>query len=201
MPKNPSIFSDWSGLLGGRLGDLPAAGAAFGFGGFPFGGSASSSRTREKRPHEWDLRAGILALLSEQPRSGYQIMQELQERSRGQWTPQASQVYPTLQQLQDEGLVRAEDVGTARVYQLTDAGRSYVKEHRAELETPWQEPGESPDAELLELFAQVRHIGAALWQIASSGRSDQLAQARRILTDARRGLERVLSSDAAKPDE
>jgi DNA-binding PadR family transcriptional regulator len=201
MPKNPSIFSDWSGLIGSRLGDLPSAGAAFGFGGFPFGGSAASSRPREKRPHEWDLRAGILALLSEQPRSGYQIMQELQERSRGQWTPPASQVYPTLQQLQDEGLVRAEESGTARVYQLTDAGRSYVKEHRAELETPWQEPGESPDAELLELFAQVRHIGAALWQIASSGRSDQLAQARRILTDARRGLERVLSADAATPDE
>jgi DNA-binding PadR family transcriptional regulator len=201
MPKNPSIFGDWSGLLGSRLGDLPSGAAAFGFGGFPFGGSAAGSRPRERRPHEWDLRAGILALLSEAPRSGYQIMQELQERSRGQWTPPATQVYPTLQQLQDEGLVRAEESGTARVYQLTDAGRTYVQEHRSELETPWQEPGESPDAELLELFAQVRHIGSALWQIASSGRTDQLAQARRILTDARRGLERVLSADTAKPEE
>lgn len=202
MPKNPGLFGDWSGLLGGRLGDLPGGGAAFGFGGgFPFGGAASASRQREKRPHKWDLRAGILALLNETPRSGYQIMQELQERSRGQWTPTASVVYPTLQQLQDEGLVRAEESGTARVYQLTDAGRGYVTEHRAELEAPWQEPGESSDTELLELFAQVRHIGAALWQIASSGRAEQLVQARRILSDARRGLERVLSEDTTKTDE
>ena len=121
----------------------------------------------------------MLALLSEAPRSGYQIMQELQQRSQGRWTPAASVVYPTLQQLQDEGLVQAEEVGTARVFQLTEVGRTYVKEHRAELETPWLEPGESPDAELFELFAQVRHIGAALWQIASSGRTDRLAHARR----------------------
>ncbi len=208
MPKNPSFFGDWSGWRSGRLGDFPGAAAAFGFGGgFPFGNSATSEaapaseRSRGKRAPKWDLRAGILALLSEEPRSGYQIMQELQGRSRGQWTPAASVVYPTLQQLQDEGLVRAEEAGTARVYQLTDAGRSYVKEHRAELEAPWQEPGDSPDAELFEVFAQLRHIGAALWQIASSGRADQLAQARRILADARRGLERVLREDAPPPEE
>lgn len=198
MPKNPSFFGDWSGWRNGRFGDVSGAGAAFGLGGgFPFGNFSGPPREREKRPHQWDLRAGILALLSEEPRSGYQIMQELQERSRGQWTPVASAIYPTLQQLQDEGLVRAEESGTARVYQLTDAGRTYVSEHRAELEAPWREPGGAPDAELFELFGQIRHIGAALWQIASSGRAEQLGQARRILTDTRRALERVLSETEA----
>jgi DNA-binding PadR family transcriptional regulator len=109
-------------------------------------------------------------------------------------------VYPTLQQLQDEGLVRAEEVSTARVYQLTEAGRSYVEAHRAELDAPWQESDSTPDGELLELFGQIRHIGAALWQIAGSGRAEQIAQARRILTDARRALERVLTEAEQRKD-
>jgi DNA-binding PadR family transcriptional regulator len=200
MPKQPSFFGDWSGWRSGRFGDLPGGAGAFGFGGgFPFGNGSAPAAPR-KRAQQWDLRAGILALLAEAPRSGYQIMQDLQERSLGQWRPAANVVYPTLQQLQDEGLVRAEEVSTARVYQLTEAGRSYVDAHRVELDAPWQESDSTPDAELFELFGQIRHIGAALWQIGGSGRAEQIGQARRILTDARRALERVLTEAEQRKD-
>ena len=77
-----------------------------------------------RRAGRGDIRAAILALLAEQPMHGYQIIQELTERTGGVWRPSPGSVYPTLQQLEDEELVRetASDSGK-RVYELTDAGR------------------------------------------------------------------------------
>jgi DNA-binding PadR family transcriptional regulator len=164
-------------------------------GGFPFGNFTFPFKRRGPRARRGDVRAGILALLAEAPRNGYQIMQELEERSRGMWRPSPGSVYPALQQLEDEGLVRAEEAGTGRVFHLTDKGRTYVAEHRAETEAPWEWPTSAADEELFEMFGQIRQIGAALWQIASSGQSEQIAQARKVLTDARRALYRILSED------
>jgi DNA-binding PadR family transcriptional regulator len=165
-----------------------AGGFPFGFGGFPFGRRAGRAR-------RGDIRAGILALLAESPRNGYQIMQELTERSRGMWRPSPGSVYPALQQLQDEGLVRSEEAGTGRVFQLTDAGRKYIEEHQAETEAPWDWATNEIDEELFDLMGQIRHIAAALWQISSSGQADQIAQARKVLTDAKRALYRILSEE------
>src|SRR5437870_6495489 len=72
------------------------------------------------------VRPAILAVLLDRPMHGYQVIQELEERSGGRWRPSAGSVYPTLQQLEDEGLVRSSEVDGRRVYSLTDEGRSAV---------------------------------------------------------------------------
>src|SRR5688500_4341745 len=63
------------------------------------------------RRRRGDARAAILVLLAEAPRNGYGITQEIEERSAGAWRPSPGSVYPVLQQLEDEGLVRADDSG------------------------------------------------------------------------------------------
>ena len=70
--------------------------------------------------------------------NGYQIIQEIATRTGGVWRPSPGSIYPTLQQLEDEGLVRAETDGGRRIYTLTDGGRSYVSEHTDEVSAPWQ---------------------------------------------------------------
>src|SRR5437762_625640 len=74
-----------------------------------------------------DVRPLILAALKGQPMHGYQVIQELEAQSGGRWRPSAGSVYPTLQQLEDEGLVRSEEVDGRRTYSLTDAGRAAVE--------------------------------------------------------------------------
>jgi DNA-binding PadR family transcriptional regulator len=208
MSKYSGFFDEAGPWRSGRLGGPPGGGSgrggggAFGFGagGLPFGNFGFPFRRRGPRARRGDVRAGILALLAQAPRNGYQIMQELEERSRGLWRPSPGSVYPALQQLQDEGLVRSEEAGTGRVFHLTDEGRTYVEEHRAETEAPWDWATTAADEELFELFGQIRQIGAALWQIASSGQSEQIARARKVLTDARRALYRILSEDPEREE-
>src|SRR5579884_3118357 len=109
---------------GGPFGRGPAFGGGargFAFGGpFFFGGGRRAGRG--------DIRSAILALLAEQPMHGYQIIQELERRSEGAWRPSPGSVYPTLQQLEDEGLVKTvEQEGGRKVFELTDAGRTEAK--------------------------------------------------------------------------
>ncbi|HVZ35848.1 MAG TPA: PadR family transcriptional regulator [Polyangiaceae bacterium] len=209
---------DYSNLFGqglwgaGHFGRGPGGGrgdgrssSGFAGGRFPFGNFQWPFPPRRGgggRARRGDVRAGILALLAEAPRNGYQIMQELEERSRGLWRPSPGSVYPALQQLEDEGLVRSEEAGTGRVYQLTDQGRTYVSEHRSETDAPWDWAKSDGDEELFELFNQIRHIGGALWQIANSGQPEHLTRARKVLSDARRALYNILSEDpeADEPD-
>ena len=71
-----------------------------------------------------DVRAAILLLLEEEPRNGYQVMQEIEQRSGGAWRPSPGSVYPAFQLLADEGLIRSEARDGSNVFELTDAGRS-----------------------------------------------------------------------------
>src|SRR5919201_327869 len=92
-------------------------------------GPAPVPRTSSPRwPPATGVGAGILTLLAEEPRNGYQIIQELAERSGGMWRPSPGSIYPALQQLEDEGLVRAEEREGKRVYTITDAGRKELEE-------------------------------------------------------------------------
>ncbi len=80
------------------------------FGG-PFGGfmGGGGPRGRGRKARRGDIRTAALLLLAEEPRNGYQIMQEVQERSGGVWRASPGSVYPALQQLEDEGLIRSQD--------------------------------------------------------------------------------------------
>jgi DNA-binding PadR family transcriptional regulator len=184
-------FGRQGGGRGGGAGGMFGFGGGFPFGNFPWGGGSR----RAPRARRGDIRAAILALLAESPRNGYQIMQELEQRSRGMWRPSPGSVYPALQQLEDEGLVQAREAGTGRVFELTEQGRKYVNEHRSETEAPWDWATSETDEDAFELFGQIRHIGGALWQIVNSGQPAQLAQARKILSDTRRALYAILSED------
>jgi DNA-binding PadR family transcriptional regulator len=100
--------------------------------GFPFGGWGGSARRGRRR--QWfesgDMKYVILKLLKDKPRHGYEVMKELEERMHGCYSPSPGTVYPTLQWLEDEGLVAAKDVEGKKVYEITDAGRAFLEEHR-----------------------------------------------------------------------
>jgi DNA-binding PadR family transcriptional regulator len=151
---------------------------------------------RRARARKGDVRAAALALLAEEPRNGYQIIQEIGERSGGVWRPSPGSVYPALQQLEDEGLVRAEtDDGGRRAYLLTDAGRAYVDAHPDELRAPWDVVAAGVGGTAIEMRKLIGQVAMAAFQVVSAGTEAQAAQARQILTDARKALYRVLAAD------
>ena len=151
-----------------------------------------------RRAGRGDIRAAILVLLAEEPMHGYQIIQELVERTGGVWRPSPGSVYPTLQQLQDEELVQeAPSDSGKRVYELTDTGRAQA----AGATAPWSEvTGESTDA-LVTLHDLVHQVMAATRQVAHAGTAAQLESAQAILRDARRALYRLLAEDAPDADD
>lgn len=163
------------------------------FGGNPFGGNPFARRMRVKRG---DVRAAILVLLAEEPRNGYQIMQELEKRSSGMWRPSPGSIYPAFQQLEDEGLIKAEDSGTGKVYRLTDAGQTAAKK-ATEGKAPWESIGddEEEDDSRASLFHQMKQIGLACLQIAHAGDKAQTEEAARVLSDARKALYTILAED------
>src|ERR1035437_6814138 len=130
------------------------------------------------------------------PRNGYQLMQEIEERSGGRWRPSPGSVYPTLAQLEDEGLVRASDSEGQRRFEITEAGREVVAS-RPEQAAPW-EPDEDGENPLVELGPLVIQVGKAAWQVASAGDERQRSRAIELLAETRRGLYRILAED---PDE
>ena len=139
-----------------------------------------------------DIRAAILALLAEEPMHGYQIIQELSERTGGAWRPSPGSVYPTLQQLEDEELVRTVHSNGRRVFELTDSGR----EQAAALPSakPWEAAGEGDDdlATLRDLAFQL--LGATR-QVAMTGTAKQIEAAQAILRNARKGMYQLLAED------
>lgn len=81
-----------------------------------------------------DMKYVILKLLRDKPRHGYEIMKDLEERMHGCYTPSPGTVYPTLQWLEDEGLVVAREVEGKKVYEITDTGRAFLEEHKDTVE-------------------------------------------------------------------
>jgi len=101
-------------------------------------GPWARGRRRGGRAKRGNVRAAALALLAEEPMNGYQIIQQISERSGGLWQPSPGSVYPALAQLEDEGLIALQEAdGTRRAYALTDQGRGYVAAHPDEVNEPW----------------------------------------------------------------
>ena len=173
-------------------------GGPFGFG-FGFGGPGGPFG-RPQRARRGDVRAALLTLLAEEPRNGYQLMQEIERRSDGVWRPSPGSVYPALQQLEDEGLVRSDESEGRKRFQLTDAGREAAQAAAAE-GAPWEAASESVDADAWELFGVARQVGVAIFQIAQVGTAEQLASAREVLTNARRSLYGILAEADEQPPE
>lgn len=120
-------------------------------------------------------------------------MQEIEERSQGVWRPSPGSVYPTLQQLEDEGLVRSKESGGQRLFELTDAGRTVLEGRSKDAPPPWEAMAGGISSQTLELGSLVRQIGLAAMQVMQVGTEAQVEEARKILTDSRRSLYRILA--------
>jgi hypothetical protein len=157
-------------------------------GGFPFGGFGPGGPWRGggRKARRGDIRTAALLLLAEEPRNGYQIMQEVEERSDGAWRPSPGSVYPALQQLEDEGLVRSEE---------TDAGRALLAERDPDRPAPWEEMSGGFSPPVVELGKIMREVAVAFTQVMH-GSDAQLAEARKVLVNARRELYRILAEGA-----
>jgi DNA-binding PadR family transcriptional regulator len=165
----------------------------FGFGGF--GGPGGGRFGRGRKARRGDIRTAALLLLAEEPRNGYQIMQEVQERSDGVWRPSPGSVYPALQQLEDEGLIRSSESGggTGKVFELTDAGRAHVEQRDAEAPAPWEQMSGDMSDQARELAGIMREVASAFVQVMRNGSPAQIAEARKLLSATRRDLYRILA--------
>jgi DNA-binding PadR family transcriptional regulator len=151
---------------------------------------------RGPRARRGNVRAAALALLAEQPMNGYKIIQEISERSGGVWRPSPGSIYPALQQLEDEGLIRVDaGEGGRRAFQLTDDGRAYVEAHPDELNAPWDVVAGSAGGAAVEMRHLIGQVAMAAFQVISAGTDAQAAQARKVLTDTRKALYRILAAD------
>lgn len=166
-----------------------------GAGGVPFGGFGTGGPWRARRARRGDIRSAALLLLSEEPRNGYQIMQEVEERSGGLWSPSPGSVYPALQQLEDEGLIRAEEVDGRKLFRLTDAGREQVEKRDSTRPAPWDEVGGELGSQRMQLGQALRAAAGAAAQVIRTGSDAQMVQALKILSAARRDLYKVLAED------
>ena len=169
------------GLIGmAQSGGQPDFGRAFG--------------QRGPKVRRGDVRSAILDVLAVEPMNGYQIIQQIAERSGGAWKPSPGSVYPTVQQLEDEGLVEGHEGEGRRLLRLSEEGRRYVEEHPDELAATWRpfEQGEEDEGpgDLKPVIGQVM---GAVWQVIVSGTKQQQAEAAEILADTRRRLYGLLA--------
>jgi DNA-binding PadR family transcriptional regulator len=163
-----------------------------GWGGPPFGVGGPGFR-RGRKARRGDVRTAALLLLAEEPRNGYAIMQELEERSGGAWRPSAGSIYPALQLLEDEGLIRSQEVDGRRLLHLTDAGRRLLAERGSDQPAPWDElAGDVPD-DARAIMKVMREAMIAASQVIHSGSETQRAEARKLLVGVRRDLYRILA--------
>ena len=180
--------------------------AGAGFGGQPWKHGApppwvmgllglAQGATRAPKVRRGDVRSAVLDVLAVEPMNGYQVIQQIAERSGEVWKPSPGSVYPTIQQLEDEGLVEGTEGSGRRLLRLTDEGLRYVEEHRDELAATWrpfdqeqQATDGSPD--LKPVAGQVM---AAVWQVMTSGTRQQQAEAAEILAETRRQLYGLLA--------
>jgi len=178
-------------LIGTGFGPGFGPGFGFGSGGGPRGGRR---RGRPGRGRRGDVRAAILVLLGERPMHGYEMIQEIAERSNGIWRPSPGSVYPTLQLLDDEGLVTASETdGTKKkLFVLTDEGRAAAEK----VETPpWDEIAEGVDPGHVNLRAAMGQLFGAVAQSAHTASPEQQQRIVEILNTTRREVYGILGED------
>jgi DNA-binding PadR family transcriptional regulator len=185
-PKGPG---HWGGGFSGPWG-----------GGWP-GPPGPPGAARGPKAGRGDVRAAILALLREGPRTGYQIMSEIEERSGGAWRPSPGAVYPALSQLADEGLIAGEESGGRRAFSLTEAGLEYVEQNPDMARRAWESAAQQEAWQVPGLFTEAARLGGGIVQIAQAGTPEQVQAAERLLQQTRRELYQILAGDVGEPDQ
>nr|WP_253798823.1 PadR family transcriptional regulator [Kitasatospora paracochleata] len=187
-------FGPFGGPGGRPMG--PPFGPGFGGHGRGFGGHGvrGHGRGRGGRARRGDVRASLLALLKERPMHGYEMITEIGERTGGAWRPSPGSVYPTLQLLEEEGLIRAREESGKRLFELTDAGR---EEAEAGQDSPWDEAGRGVDWEAVqEVGAALAAVDQAVRQVMMTGTEEQRAKGLTVLAEAKKKLYLILAEEA-----
>jgi DNA-binding PadR family transcriptional regulator len=145
------------------------------------------------RARRGDIRAAVLALLAEKPMHGYEMIQELDDRTGGAWRPSAGSIYPTLQLLEDEGLIEGQEAEGKRRFTLTDAGRSEQESRSGE--APWDEVTAGADPEQLRLGRSALQLREAVGQVFYAADAEQRKRAREVLDQTRRQIYEILAEE------
>ena len=182
----------------GRQGPPPWVAGLFGL------AQTGQQPQRGPRVRRGDVRAAILDMLRTEPMNGYQIIGQIAERTGGAWKPSPGSVYPTISQLEDEGLIEADDTHGRRTMRLTDEGRAYVEANTGELAAVWapfEEPQRESDAgsaDFSTLKPEIGQVMNAVWQIISTGTDQQKREAIEVLIETRRKLYGLLAEGDAE---
>ncbi len=165
-------------------------GPGFGGPGFRRGGGRGPRGGGRGRGRRGDVRAAILTLLAERPMHGYEMIQEIAERSQDLWKPSPGSVYPTLQLLVDEDLiVGAESDGNKKLFELTEAGRAAAEK----IETPpWEEITEGADPGHADLRNAAGQLMRAVAMSAGAATPEQQKRIADIVNNARRDIYGIL---------
>jgi DNA-binding PadR family transcriptional regulator len=148
----------------------------------------AQSGRRARRGH---TAMAVLALLSEQDMHGYQIIQQIGERTGGAWSPSPGSVYPALQQLEEKGFLLSEADGDKRVFSLTELGRKHAL---ALPGSPWDDFADA-DAPTAKLRQAVTGLMEAVHQVGRAGSPEQMEQTSLLLDETRRRVYRILAGD------
>jgi DNA-binding PadR family transcriptional regulator len=197
-PREPwGMGWGWRGpRVGGREFDLRWA---FGPWRQPFGPPGHGAGRGRGRGRGGNVRAAVLTLLLERPMHGYEMIQQLDERTGGMWRPSPGSVYPTLQLLEDEGLITSEQTEGKRLYSLTAAGRERAEQIG---DAPWREHTEGFDWDnMRKLRGSVAGLMTAFGQLMHSGTEEQKARAAEVLNDARRRIYSILADEGMDESE
>nr|WP_192596608.1 PadR family transcriptional regulator [Nesterenkonia lutea] len=147
------------------------------------------------RASRGDVRTAVLTLLAERSMHGYQIINEIEQRSGGAWKPSPGSVYPTLQLLADEGLIQAEEEGGRKTYSLTPEGRAAAAATSTDqMPAQWQ-GGEPRGHSVRSLSKAGMELAQAAAQVGRSGTPEQIKQAEKELDQVRRRLYSILAQD------
>jgi DNA-binding PadR family transcriptional regulator len=192
-------------LTGGQRRGLRARHDRFHEGRARRGGRGVTGRGRERHQHgggrhrhgdrarRGDVRAAILLALEEDSMHGYQLIQEIDERSDGMWHPSPGAIYPALALLEDEGLVTITVDGGRKMASLTDDGRAHIDDNRETLGDPFTVQGPNPT--LREISDLMRDLMIASKVLARSADESQLTRLRELLSQTRRDFYRILADE------
>ncbi|MEV8510105.1 PadR family transcriptional regulator [Actinoplanes sp. NPDC051475] len=164
-----------------------------GFGGAGWGheGPGGRGQRRGGRGSRPNVRPALLALLLERPMHGYEMIQELESRTGGIWRPSPGSVYPTLQLLEDEGLIEAEATGGRKRFTLTEVGRAEAQ--TAAENPPWAQFSDDTMSQVQDFRDAAIGIMSALRQVGFNGTPEQRQRALEILNETKRKLYAILA--------
>lgn len=147
------------------------------------------------RARRGDVRAAVLALLAERPMHGYEMIKEIEERTEGAWTPSAGSIYPTLQLLEDEGLISGQEIESKRRFSLTETGAAEQAEMAGET-TPWDAVRADAAPDQIQLADSMKKLHHAIRQAFTAADQGQQKRVRELLDETRRKIYAILAEES-----